>query len=257
MPTVLPDTEVRVACHENAALTPGAGDSPSQARLVARFGGERTVPLEDGSLAFPAMDAPDVVRVEWLDDDGNVLFASRVEVVNRHYFELSELRDFGDGQDEFGDLPDDMLWQARQAATEVFEEAARRSFVLRYGRTRDYGIDDSRWFYLDHNDVESIETEGYRLVSDCQVERTACDGEYPRDIEYLYGTDSVPAQVSRAVLELAAYMLRPTNRPIGATGESSDAGYVHFTTAGRDGATDIPEVNAAVQQFGRDVRYVW
>ena len=67
----------------------------------------------------------------------------------------------------------------------------------------------------------------------------------------------MPAEVSRAVLELAAFMLRPSNRPVGATGESSDAGYIHFTTAGRDGATSIPEVNAAIEQFGWGRRCVW
>ena len=67
----------------------------------------------------------------------------------------------------------------------------------------------------------------------------------------------MPEAVSRAVLELAAYMLRPSNRPIGATGESTDAGYIHFTTAGRDGATAIPEVNAAIQQFGAGERFLW
>lgn len=112
--------------------------------------------------------------------------------------------------------------------------------------------------YLAHNDVCELLTDGYRLVSDCQVERDgSASRPFPVWVEYLYGRDRMPAQVSRAVLELAAYMLRPTNRPIGATGESTDAGYIHFTTAGRDGATDIPEVNAAIEQFGRGVRYVW
>lgn len=251
-----PETTTRVANSEKVALSLDVDTSLSEVRLVPRFGGERVFSLDDGAFEFPHMEAPDSVKLEWLDGDGNKLFTSYVEVVSRHYFKLDDLKGYGDGQDDFDQLADETLYQARQAATEVFEENAHRAFVHRIGRTKDYG--NARLLYLRHNDVYELLTEGYRLASDCQVEPDGTVAQpFPVWIEYLYGCDQMPAQVSRAVLELAAYMLRPTNRPIGATGESTDAGYIHFTTAGRDGATDIPEVNAAIQQFGREVRYVW
>lgn len=253
---IRPDSNLRIANSERAAIALDADMPLSSARLVPRFGEGRVLALEDGGFEFPAMGAPDLVGVEWLDIDGEHAFTSRVEVVTRHYFGLAELKAYGHGQDEFDEMPEEMLFQARQAATEVFEQAARRSFVRRIGRTKDYGRE--RLLHLAHNDVSELLTEGYRLVSDNQAEEERPTGQpYPRWVEYLYGTGEVPAQVSRAVLELAAYMLRPSNRPIGATGESTDAGYIHFTTAGRDGATDIPEVNAAIEQFGRGVRYIW
>lgn len=248
-----PDTTTRIASSEGVALSVEADQQPTQARLVPRFGEGRVVPLSDGELAFPSMDAPDAVTVEWLDSEGTRLLTTYVEVVSRHYFRLDDLRSYGDGQDEFGELQEETLYQARQAATEVFEENAHRSFVHRIGRTKDYR--GRPMLELRHNDVYEMLTDGYRLVSDCQAELVAPHA-LPAWVEYLYGADEVPAQVSRAVLELAAYMLRPANRPIGATGESTDAGYIHFTTAGRDGATDIPEVNAAIEQWGRR-RYVW
>lgn len=142
---------------------------------------------------------------------------------------------------------------ARQAATETFEANAGRSFVRRIGQTTSYG---AGFVELEHVDVSELMTDGVELVSDCQcIVKNARPGMGP--IEYVYGLGHVPVPVSHAVLELAAYALRPTNRPIGATGQSTDAGYIHFTTAGRDGATDVPEVNAAIEQFGRSRRCVW
>ncbi|MDD7369718.1 MAG: hypothetical protein SOW20_04555 [Berryella intestinalis] len=252
----LPETTVRIASSEDTILSIGAGQTVAKATVTPRFGRKGDFPVSDGSFRFPALAAPDLASIEWIGTDGDRLLTSYVEVVSRHYFDIEDLRMFGDGQDEFDGMSDDALIQARQAATEVFERSARRSFVERVGRTKDYGAD--QFVELAHNDVRELLVDGYRLVSDCQVVR---DGSAPRPfpvwIEYLYGAEQIPAQVSRSVLELAAYMLRPTNRPIGATGESTDAGYIHFTTAGRDGATDIPEVNAAIEQFGRGARCVW
>lgn len=251
-----PETTTRIANSEAVSLSLDVDTPLSQVRLVPRFGGERVLPLVDGAFTFPHIEAPDSVKLEWLDENETKRFTSYVEVVSRHYFRLADIRCYGDGQDDFAAMSDDVLCKARQAATEVFEQGANRSFVHRIGRTKDYGRD--RLLNLAHNDVYELLTDGYRLVSDCQIEPDGSVAQpFPVWVEYLYGADEIPAQVSRAVLELAAYMLRPSNRPVGATGESTDAGYIHFTTAGRDGATDIPEVNAAIEQFGRGERCLW
>lgn len=253
---VPPDTTIRLANSEQMTLALNVDEAPSSVRLVPRFGEEQVLALDAGAFAFPPMDTPNTARIEWLDSEGETAHVSFAEVVSSHYFRLDDLRAYGDGQDDFENMDEETLFMARQAATEVFEQNARRSFVHRTGKTRDYG--KRHMFYLRDNDVYEVLTEGYRLVSDCQCEYDwASQQEYPVEVEYLYGCDSIPAQVSRAVLVLAAYMLRPTNRPIGATGESTDAGYIRFTTAGIDGATDVPEVNAAIEQFGRGVRYLW
>lgn len=250
------NTTLRVANSEAVSLSVG-NESAASVKLASHDGGVQALPLVDGEFEFPIMEAPDLVKITWLDADGGQLATSYAEVVSCHYFGLSELRNYGGGADDFETLPTETLYMARQAATEVFEQNSRRSFVHRIGRTKDYGR--SGFINLLHNDVYELLSDGYVLVSDNQVEpdTQAEPQPYPRWIEYLYGADEVPAQVSRAVLELAAYMLRPSNRPIGATSESTDAGYIHFTTAGRDGATDIPEVNATIEQFGRAVCPVW
>lgn len=254
---VWPDGSVCLASAEAAVLELVAGIEPQAAVVTPRFGEPVTLAVADRSFSWPLLSAPNSARVDWLADPGDdePAFTCRVEVVSRHYFPLDALRGYGDGRDDFGSLGDDVLRAARQAATEVFEEASGRSFVPRIGRTKDYGRDT--FLVTAHHDVQEVLSSGYRQASDSQLARTQGCGPFPRWAEYVYGRDSIPAEVSRAVLDLAAYTLRPSNRPIGATGESTDAGYIHFTTAGRDGATAIPEVNAAIEMFGAGRRMLW
>ena len=255
---IAPDTTVCVANAEAASLELDVAASAelSTVLLLPRFGEPSVITLNGGAFDFPLLAAPNEVVVEWRTSGADeAAFKNRVEVVTRHYFTLDQIKEYGGGSDDFGSLGDDALYMARQAATEVFEQAAHRSFVKRIGRTKDYG--NGELLVLEHHDVQALLTDGYRHASDSQLERMPGYGPFPRFSGYVYGADAMPAEVSRAVLELAAYTLRPSNRPIGATGESTDAGYIHFTTAGRDGATAIPEVNAAIEQFGAGVRFVW
>ncbi|MBQ9041582.1 MAG: hypothetical protein IJ111_02075 [Eggerthellaceae bacterium] len=253
---VHPDTSIRIANSETVSLELDSDVTLSQARLYLRSGDVVAVDLADNTFDFPIFAAPTTVKIGWFESSSDdAVFTSYAEVVSRHYFTLEQLSGFDGGRDDFGDLPIEMQYAARQAATEVFEEASGRSFVARIGRTKDYGR--SSLLVLDHHDIRELLTPGYVQVSDSQLERRPGCGPFPRWVEYVYGAPVMPAEVSRAVLELAAYTLRPSNRPIGATGESTDAGYIHYTIAGRDGATAIPEVNAAIQQFGAGEHYVW
>ena len=225
---VAPDSTTRVAASETAVLQLEADAAIDSATLRPRFGGEQGLPVEGNAVTLPVLKAPDTARIDW-KAGGETLFTTYIEVVSRHYFRLDALKGYGDGQDDFDQLPEEQLFQARQAATEVFERNARRSFVARIGRTKDYGRE--RCVTLEHGDVRELLTEGYELASDCQAVPVAC---FPRPcwVEYVYGYEELPAQVSRAVLELAAYMLRPSNRPIGATGESG-LHPLHHRRAGR------------------------
>lgn len=253
---VMPGATVRIANDERVALGLDADVEAARVRLTPRFGDPAEIEVgEDGLFPFPPLACPNEVGLEWLSSSGDTLFSSRAIVCARHYFPLSKLASYGQGRDDFDELPEDDLREARQAATEVFEEAAHRSFVPCIGRVTDFGGDDP--ILVPMGPVRRVLADGYRVAGDSTLDRTCRRGPYPREVDYVFGRDEIPAQVSRAVLELAAYMLRPSNRPVGATGESTDAGYIHFTTAGRDGATDIPEVNAAIEMFGRGCRYVW
>ena len=119
-----------------------------------------------------------------------------------------------------------------------------------YFRLQQMGVTETfggGFVWLDHNDVAEVLTPGWSLVSDCQ----AVGPEGRATIRYRYGLTEVPERVSEAVLRLAAYYLRPSATPERATGEATDAGFIRYTLAGRDGATGLPEVDAAIEQFGR------
>ena len=253
---IAPDTTVRVANSEAVSLELDVSAELGEVRLLPKDGAATVLPLDGNAFDWPILTAPNAVTVEWrMSGSEDAAFRNTVEVVSRHYFTLDQLKAYGDGRDDFGALPDETLWAARQAATDVFEEASHRSFVERYGRTKDFGR--SELLACAHRDVREVLTAGYAQVSDSYLERMPGCGPFPKWVEYTYGAEEMPAEVSRAVLELAAYTLRPSNRPIGATGESTDAGYIHFTTAGRDGATAVPEVNAAIEMFGAGGRFLW
>lgn len=251
---VTPDSRISVVAGEPLKLD--STTVAASASFVLKLGDPVDVVAVNGTVTVPAIEAPDNATVKWFAEGATEPFATTyAEIVDSYYFPLSALAGYGDGRDGFDELDEETLFAARQAATEVFERNAHRSFVHRLGRTKDYG---RGWFLqLVDNDVYELVTEGYFLVSGSSVRRGRDAVAFPLWVDYKYGCDAIPAEVSRAVLELAAYMLRPTNRPVGATGESTDAGYIHFTTAGRDGATDIPEVNAAIEQFGAGVTYLW
>lgn len=251
---VKPYTTLRIANSEAVSLELDATAEISGVRITPRYGDAVSIPLSGKTFAWPTLTAPNTAMLEWLaSGSDDAAFTNAVEVVDRHYFGLDELKGYGNGRDNFGELPDEDLWAARQAATDIFEKAACRSFVCRIGRAKDYGRDD---LLAAEHDLREIITDGYSQEGGSYIRRRRPCGPFPKWVEFTYGAE-MPAAVSAAVLELAAYMLRPANRPIGATGESTDAGYIHFTTAGRDGATAIPEVNAIIQQFGAGERLLW
>lgn len=252
---IAPNSTIRIANSEAVSLELAATAELASVTLTPRFGDAVTIPLAAGKFDFPTFAAPNIVEIGWFAADSDEpSYTDTAEVVSSQYFTLDELENYDERDDTFSELSDEVLWAARQAATDIFEEAAHRCFVGRIGYLKDYG----RGLILAaSHDLKAIETDGYAVESDSYIRRVNPSGEYPRTVEYIYGAGAIPAAVSKAVLDLAAYMLRPSNRPIGATGESTDAGYIHFTIAGRDGATAIPEVNAVIEQFGAGDKFVW
>jgi hypothetical protein len=236
---VKPYSTLRVAYGDSLKLEPTKG-TPETVSLSSWNGISSDASLDDGAVDLPEVEAPDIVTCTW-KKDGKELYKSRIVYVSRHYFELADL---GDETDDFSDLSEERLWEARQSATETFELNAHRSFVRQLGETFKFC---TGFVWLKHNDVQTILTDGWQLVSDCQAVGPV---GYAK-IRYVYGLDDVPARVSEAVRTLAEYYLRPQATPARATGEATDAGFIRYTLAGKDGATGLPEVDAAIEQFGR------
>jgi hypothetical protein len=80
-------------------------------------------------------------------------------------------------------------------------------------------------------------TQGYRNVQ----------------VLYEYGPSAAPEPVKRATLALARQNLVGLSLFDRARSEAVDGGILSFTLAGRDGPTGIPEVDAVIAQYSRQI----
>ena len=198
--------------------------------------------VTDGVVAVPALAAPSVGMLTFTKG-GEDVASCILESVSAHYFPLETF--LSDPVDDFSDMSDEQLWDARERAVEVFERNAGRSFVEHIAVET---VVTDGFVELLHCDVsEILFPDSFSLVSDCQAEGPAG----AQRIEYRWGCKSVPTAVAQAVYALASYYLRPDVTPSRATGEATEAGFLRFSLAGRDGATGLPEVDAIIEQFGR------
>ena len=102
---VKPDTHVSVAATEPSSIeldaaAPVSGGTVSAGGTETRFAGP--------SVSLAAVAAPARARIDW-ESGGAYMCSTYVEVVSRHYFELDELRGYGDGQDDFAALPEEVV----------------------------------------------------------------------------------------------------------------------------------------------------
>lgn len=249
---IAPDSTLRVAYGETASFELSVDAEITKVCLRLDGADAQEIELSKGGLVLPrSFQPPAIVQAAWFADGSKDAIAyTTFEIVSRHYFELDQLKNYGDGTDDFSDKTEEQLWAVRQAATETFEQNAKRSFVHRCGSTRVYG--SPSFVELDDCDVyEIVSPSTAKLVSDCQVRVRDNYGSDIGRISYKYGADALPYRVSIAVLDLAAYYLRADVVSSRAVGEATDAGFLRFTIAGRDGATGLPEVDSVIEQFGR------
>lgn len=249
---IKPYTHTVISAEEAASLVLCAPDATlSSVSCSLPDGNVVEITVEaDNTVNLLSLGIPSNCRIDaFAQGTAEAAFTAKVEIIPRHYFELDELKGYGDGTDDFADKSDAELRAKRQKATEVFERAANRSFVQRMGTTKAYV--GNYFVRLNHCDVERVISPDCRLIDDCQVEVI----EQPRpdecEIVYIYGARTMPEAVKEAVLALAAYYLRASATPDRATGEATEAGFLRYTIAGRDGATGIPEIDAIAEQFGR------
>lgn len=71
------------------------------------------------------------------------------------------------------------------------------------------------------------------------------------ELHYVHGYDRTPGAITRAALILAREYLVKSDLPGRATATSIGDQMFRLTIAGRDGYTGIPDVDAAIDQFGR------
>lgn len=251
--TLEPGTAVRVTPRDQAALLLGAAAAGAAVGFRPALSAPSSAEADEaGVVAMPATQPPDLVEVTW--DEGGVECSATVEVVARHYCSLADVLAHGSA----GDTPADHgageaeAWAARARAVETVERNAARRFVETVARQRvaaDRSVRPLEW--PDASAVAcSDPTADAWTVGDAAVVCSAC-GSPEVEVTYRCGLAAVPDAIRAATAALAASYLTPSRVPDRATGESTDAGMLHFTLAGIDGATGIPDVDAAITQFGR------
>lgn len=251
---------VDVARGRTTRLADGDVASPSGAAagsvVIAspRGGGEPVrLTLDGGSFAADALPSPGLYDLSWHAGGGEA--RAVVERVACHYFELRELAEEAGQEDDLSGVSEARQARARAEATQIVERACGRSFTPRRG----VAVLAARGRLLDlpWRDVASCElaTESGRevpaeLPSDCQC--LLPEGLRPGvrlEASATYGLPEPPEEVRRAAVRLALYLLRRPARPDNAVGESTDYGFIRYSLAGRDGATGLVEVDAAIKAW--------
>ena len=250
---VKPGNTVRVTPRDAAVLAMGAAAAGAEVTFTPTSGNPTTATAgRFGNVEVPPFQPPALVSATWQEDGIDQELA--VEVVTAHYCDLCAILSHGnDGDTPFEHGADeDAAWAARARATETVETAAQRRF------TPTVAVQDIRAngaiTPLDWADASEIacEDDDVRIwpVGDAAVVASGCGCQEAR-IVYRAGVKAVPAAIAAAVETLAASYLVPSRIPDRATGESTDAGMLHYTLAGIDGATGIPDVDAAIKAYGR------
>ncbi len=194
-------------------------------------------------------------------------FTTRHEVVGAFLFTIADLRD------RFSELtaakyPSDRVRSARDAVEERFEERKGNEIAFR-PRGRRVILDGPGGDLLTIGDlyprtIVSASIDGVALDAGELAEMRLIDAGFIRrpdgkqwtaglgniEILYEYGLDAPPEPITDAALILAKHLL--IRSPLGerATSETTELGTFRIATAGRDGATGLPEVDAILDQFG-------
>lgn len=232
-----------------------------------------TEPLDTGELSIDlpaaAFDALDTLHVEWTiaRPSGDQVVTAQVQVVGGFLYEARQLR--ARYPKELGDaskFTPATVRENRDQIHDLFDDACYVSFVPAARRVRYEGI----WSQLlPLEDLEIIAVreiliDGVALTVEELAEVTVladtghlirsagwCNGTR-KTVEVLYehGLPSVPGDIEYAAMLLAKNTIQPSSTPSRATSISTDNGSFRLSTAGRDGRTGIPEVDAALERYG-------
>ena len=181
-----------------------------------------TVPVQ-GHVDLTATDmaalcpALGVHRLTWSDGT-----ETAVERVGSRYATPCDLVAYGAASnDMFERWTEDQMWGAIQRAEETFEASTQRSFCQRALVVR---TPDSDWLELPVQDAVAV-SDG-ELMTDRQMVPPAGGGE----VTVTYGAPC-DSQVTAAVLQLAAWYLRPRAAGENARGANVDGVYVSYQLA--------------------------
>lgn len=242
------------------------------------------------TASIPVASLPhlDAYRVTWIGKVSgvDVSWTDNLELVGGYLFEISDLR----AQDRaFADVtkyPSSLLREVRTWVEAVIEgpRAAQVAFVPRHTRIALNGNspDLNRGFYplLYGGDYRDLITPDFEIrevysasingtaLTQAEVDAISIDdnvlhrsagvqwpawpwGKGNIVLHYEHGFDAPPGAITRAALLLAREYLVKSDIPGRASATSIGDQLFRLTIAGRDGVTGIPDVDAAIDQFGR------
>lgn len=229
-----------------------------------------TLTYEANAALFTTLD---IYSINWTGTvAGNPqAWQTEVEIVGGYLFEISELR----AQDRtFVDpnkYPADTMREIRNWVEDVIEgpRAANVAFVPRGRRVTLDGTGRAALLVpdLEVRSIYSITVDGTAWTAP-QIQTVICDdgvlwlepdspssiwpeGHRNVTVHYEHGHDYPPGAITRAGLMLAKEYLVKSDVPGRATATSIGDQLFRLTIAGRDGVTGLPDVDAAIAQFGR------
>lgn len=230
----------------------------------------------------------DTYTIVWQGNVSGVAtqWTSVIELVGGYLFEIADLRTYDRAFSDTTKYPNAMLRQVRTWVEDVIEgpRAAKVSFVPRGRRilldgtnpdlTRgynplQYGADyrgliapnfQLRQLYAASVNGVDITSDQLALITvDDNIIWRSAGVQWPAwpfgkgniKLHYEHGFDRPPGAITRAALLLAREYLVKSDLPARATATSMGDQFFRITVAGRDGVTGLPDVDAAIDQFGR------
>jgi hypothetical protein len=257
-----------------AAVTDSAGAAMAGSPFIAT---KPTGTTGTYDVAVPAAAAAvlDTYDVRWSATLAGQAVAprSRFEVVGGFLFTVAELRAADPVLADTAKYPQAALEAAREAAEERLEELCGVAFRPRGARETRSGDGTARLLLGEVEPTRLVSVSIDRgagpvaltaeEVADVRLEPWGeavrlTKGVWDRGVRnvavlYERGVALAPEPVRRAALTLAKAALIRSPVPDRATAESTEAGTIRYSIAGRDGPTGYPEVDAVVEQFGRTV----
>lgn len=219
-------------------------------------------------VAVDALPLLDTYLIVWSATVSGVAWqwTSEVELCGGYLFEIADLRAFDRQFVDPVKWPTERLRRARVWVENTIEgsRAARVAFVPRGRRVSVDGTNRTDLVVPDFEvrQVHAITADGIDLTSG-QLDSVTVDdnvvwrgtawaaGKRNIHLHYEHGFDRPPGAISRAALLLAREYLIQSDLPGRATATSVGDQMFRLTIAGRDGVTGLPEVDAAIEQFGR------
>lgn len=223
-------------------------------------------------VASSELEHLDVFTATWsaLVNSVATQWVSDIELVGGYVFEIADLRE-QDRTFTVEKYPTETLREVRGWVEDVIEgpRAANVAFVPRSSRVTIDGTGRTSLVLPDLNvrEVYAVSVDGVAWT-DAQIAKLTVDdgvlwlasgapfymwpaGHRNITLHYSHGHDRAPGAITRAALMLAKEYLVKSDVPGRATATSIGDQLFRLTIAGRDGVTGLPDVDAAIDQFGR------